>query len=287
MKKKILLFLTPLIVAVVVFFSFELFLSDRFRGPSKGALQVTSNPNSKAYLNGQFIGQTPLCKCEPSSMIDTGEYQIRLVPNDSQFSTFEDKITIARSVLTVVDRTFGKGATSEGSIITLSQLDKKKGSELLVISFPDGADIFVDNNQSKKTPTLLTDLTPSDHEIKLSKTGYKEKVVRIRTIDGYKLTTTVFLGIDLNAASKSAEVKTDENQQASSSAKNALPKVLILSTPIGYLRVRQGASIATSEIGQVTPGESFDLVEEKVNWYKIKLKNGKEGWVSAQYAQKQ
>lgn len=277
--------MTPLIVAVVVFFSFELFLSDRFRGPSKGALQVTSIPNSKVYLNGQFIGQTPLCKCDPQSMIDTGDYQIRLVPSDSQFATFEDKVTIGRSVLTVVDRTFGKGAMSEGSIITLSSLSKKNGSELLVISFPDGADILVDNNSSKKTPALLTDLTPSDHEIKLSKTGYKEKVVRIRTIEGYKLTTTVFLGIDFNVASKSAE--TNQNKEASSSAQDTLQKVIILSTPIGYLRVREGPSIATSEIGQVTPGESFKLVEEKVNWYKITLKNGKEGWVSAQYAQKQ
>jgi hypothetical protein len=67
------------------------------------------------------------------------------------------------------------------------------------------------------------------------------------------------------------------------------PKVMvkILPTPTGWLRVRAGAGLNHEEVAKVNQGESYELLEEASGWSKIKLSDGKEGWVSSQYASKQ
>lgn len=64
------------------------------------------------------------------------------------------------------------------------------------------------------------------------------------------------------------------------------PKVRILPTGVGFLRVRSGASTAFTEITKVDPGDEFPLLEEKGNWYRIMLDDGREGWIISSYAQK-
>lgn len=285
--KKILLVISPLILAALVF-GMYVFFSQRQMG--KGALQVTANPKSQVFLNGKLLGVTPLCKCESSEMLSTGEYTVRLVPQEGQFSPFEQKVQIAKGILTVVDRTFGQGATSEGSIITLESLSDEKSSQLLVVTLPDGVEVVVDSNSSGTTPVLLKDISESDHEVRLKKNGYKEKIVRIRTTTGYKLNILAFLGIDMNFAlsSPSANIaktlgEKDESQKESSSS----AKVVILQTPTGFLRVRKEPSTSSVEIDRVNPGDTFTLLAQEQGWYKITVSLGKEGWISSSYSKKQ
>lgn len=266
-----------LFLFTVIAFGVTVFLYSQNLG--KGALQVTSEPNSKVYLDGKLIGQTPLCKCEAQDMIAEGTYAIKLVPVEGNFPSFEQKIPISPKVLTVVDRTFAENSGASASIISLSKLSNKNDISLTVISFPDKANVFLDGNQLGQSPLSVNSITESDHELKLVKTGYKDKVVKIRTIKGYKLETILFL---------SANPK-DATIPASASATPALSvtKVLILQTPTGFLRVRSQASLAGSQIALVYPGEKYDLLSEQSKWFKIKLTGGIEGWVSSQYAQKQ
>ena len=60
----------------------------------------------------------------------------------------------------------------------------------------------------------------------------------------------------------------------------------ILPTGLGWLRVRGEPSLNGPEIGKVNTGEKFEMVEEKSDWYKIKMSDGQIGWISAQYAKK-
>lgn len=283
--KKVLFFLIPLLLVIIVLSGVSFYLS---RESGKGALQVTSNPKASVYLNGKLIGQAPLCKCEAADMLAVGDYNIRLVTEDNSLPPFEEKIKISPSVLTVVDRTFGRGASGEGSVISLSKLNNPKSSELLIISFPDNAQTFVNNNASKDTPLLLKDLIESDHEIKLTKDGYKEKIIRIRTIPGYKLTVLAYLGVNpvIENITPSPDLKSDKNNSTPSASASTV-KVLILQTPTGFLRVREDASVGSAEVARVIPGDTLKLIEEKGSWFKVKLEDGKEGWISAQYAKKQ
>lgn len=276
--KKILFIIVPILLAIAIFIVIFLVVN---KNTGKGALQVTSAPISKVYLDNKLIGQTPLCKCEVNDMITAGIHTVRLVPLQGNLEAFEEKITIAPSILTVVDRTFGPGASSQGSIISLTPISDKKDAQLLIVSFPNKSQVFLNSNPSGMSPLLLKNLTVSDHEIKLTKAGYKDKTLKIRTVLGYKLEALVFLGVNLTAATASALPT-----PSPSAAPTPSVKVLILSTPTGFLRVRADASIASKQIGLVNPGEKYDFVAEKPGWFEIKLTNGQTGWVSSQYAQK-
>src|SRR4030066_2267566 len=98
--KKILVPILFLVFAFSIFLIISYFLN---RDTGKGALQVTSVPKSKVYLDGKLIGDAPLCKCEYPNMVDVGEHDIRLVPEEAGLDPFEEKITISPSVLTAVD----------------------------------------------------------------------------------------------------------------------------------------------------------------------------------------
>ena len=284
--KKVIVLIAPLVIALIIFVSVTYFLNTSL---GKGALQVTSSPQSKVYLDGKLVGKTPLCigseQCEMQDMIKSGDYAIKLVPPNSKGKPYEAKISINKLTLTVVDRTFGDGASSHGSIITLTSISNKKDAELFVVSFPDKANIILNNNFVGVTPLLLKNLTESDHDLKVAKEGYLDKFIKIRTTLGYKLESLVFLGVDPNVGSPSAEIE-DEVKHATTSAVASSAKIVILNTPTGFLRVREDSSTSSSEIGRVLPGETYEFIEEKDGWYKIQFKEDVVGWVSGQYAKK-
>lgn len=268
----------PLLVAIPVFIGTVVFLNQK---TGKGALQVTSIPDSQVFLDGALIGKTPLCKCETADMLPVGEHTIKLVPQSGNFLPFEEKITIYKSVLTVVDRTFGQGAASAGSIITLTPINDKNSAQFFAISFPDNAQVLMDSSPAGNTSLLLNNITASDHEITFKKEGYADKVIRVRAVKGYKLSAIVYMGISDLVASSSGAV-------ASPSAAPSVPKILILDTPTGFLNVRDSASLGGSVVAKVNPGDSFDLVSEQEGWFEIKLATGsaKTGWINSQYASK-
>ncbi len=282
MKKIFFILIPSLIVGLIVFQVFKLLAGN---ASEKGALQVTSVPESKIYLNGVVIGQTPLCKCEAIDMLKTGEYTIRLVPTNTEYPEFQEKIRITKSILTVVDRHFDKGGASEGSVITLEPADEKEAVEILTQTVPGQAEVFLDGNTTGISPVIVRDVTESDHSIKVTKDGYKDKIVRIKTAAGYRLTAKIYLGIadilitptPLPSASPAA---------SPSAALNKNPQITILQTPTGFLRVRKSNSLGSVEVGRVTPGDTFTLLGETDEWYQIKLTDGTNGWVSSEYASK-
>ncbi len=280
MRKIFFILIPALLLALLFFLIFQYMTKYQTQ---KGALQVTSSPESKVYLNDKYFGQTPLCKCEAADMLKTGEYTIRLVPVDKSLSEFQEKVTISPAVLTVVDRKFGKDSLSEGSVISLSPLSDKKKIELLVVSFPQGSNVRLDNNTIGDTPFLHKDPTESDHVLKVRKNGYKEKTIRIRTPMGYKLTVAVYLSTSTDTTNASGSAAPTPSPTPSKTT----AKVAIFETPTGFLRVHQTSSLDSVEIARVAPGETYELVSEASGWFEIKLSDGKLGWISSQYASKE
>lgn len=54
-------------------------------------------------------------------------------------------------------------------------------------------------------------------------------------------------------------------------------------TPTGYLNVRNAPRPSGALITQILPGEKFIVLETQSSWYKIKLRDGQEGWATGQY----
>lgn len=271
--RKITLFLTPLLILTILFLLIVLIVN---RDLGKGALQVTSIPASQVFLDSKNVGKTPLCLCELPQLLKVGDYNIKLVPLQTGFKAYEQKVTLYKGVLSVVDRTFDKEVSaSSGSIITLTEIDDKNTSGLLVISFPSKAQVLLDSNPQGQTPLLLKEITASDHEIKILKDGYKEKIIKIKTTLGKRLEVTVNLGIkaDINASNSTSSA--------------SLTSVVILDTPTGFLRVRKTDSVSSEQIATVNPGEKLDLISEKDEWFEVRLSDGRVGWISSAYARKE
>lgn len=274
LMRKIILFIAPLLILTILFLLIVLVIN---RDAGKGALQVTSVPESQVFLNGDYVGKTPLCFCELKDLIKVGDYNIKLVPVEAGYKNFEQKITLFKGVLTVVDRTYDKDiSASTGSLITLSPITDENIAELMIVSFPSRAQVILDSNSVGETPYLVN-ITDSDHEIKLLKDGYREKVIRIKGVLGKRLEVTMSLGIKLDAK--------EAQERASVSAKTT-PQVTILDTPTGELNVRAENSISSALISKLSPGDRVDLVGEETGWYQVKLKDGKTGWISSTYATK-
>lgn len=282
--RKVLFVLLCFLIACLIFVLVVILINRRLE---KGALQITSNPKADVYINDKLMGRAPLCLCEGQKMLDVGEYIVRLVPVEGNFEPFQRKINITAKVLTVVDRVFSKTALAQASIISLLPIGDKKDAQISVISFPSNASIYLDSNLSGQAPLVLKNNTESDHEIKITKEGYKDKVIRIKTVLGYRLEVVVYLGIDPDVASSSVIRISSKSATPIVPVIPTKPTVLILETPTGFLRVRDTASLGGSEIAQIKPSEVYDLVEEQTGWYEIKLKNGINGWISSQYAKKQ
>ncbi len=283
--KKIIFVIVPVLLIALLIFLFIQYMNNL--RSQKGALQVTSTPESKVYLNNKYIGTTPLSKIDPADMIQASNYTIRLVPTDINLSEYQEKITISSGILTVVDRRFRKGALSEGYVISLAPISNKNNAELEIISFPSGSRVELDSNEIGKTPLLYKKTTESDHLLKINKNGYKEKTVRIRTPKSYRLTVLAYLGVISGAEDLASPTKIPLSPTLITSPTQSAAKVLILNTPTGFLRVRASYNITAAIITTVSPGDTLSLIGEEGDWFEIKLTDGRTGWISRQYAKKQ
>ncbi len=90
-------------------------------------------------------------------------------------------------------------------------------------------------------------------------------------------------------------VSTPEAQQVSapempavlSTSEVIVPKqIRILTTGVGYLNVREQASLQSRVIARVKPEEAFPFITFQEGWYEILVEDGVSGWVTEQYVEK-
>lgn len=280
MKKKLIGFLSIILILLGFFIFFQVIVN--FLPKGHGALQVTSNVKSKIILNGKNIGETPMCLCAQEERIEAGNYTIQLIPEDNS-TTYTTKIKIGKGVLTAVDRTFLPGSYASASTLYLQSIGGQ-AADLFVSSAPNEALVTLDGTDSGTTPLLLKNLSASEHEIELQRGGYGKKTIRIRTVPGYKLTVEAILG---TLPSANEILPGMVSTPTPTPNVPITPKVIIGSTPTGFLRVRTDASINSMEIGQVHPEDTLPLLDEQSGWYKIQLPDGKTGWISTSFATKE
>lgn len=255
---------------------------DKIR-PSQAGIHIETTPQAIVYINNEEVGVTPY-----DGVREAGEVAIRLVPQSSEkaLAPWSTKLTLTSGIKTAIKRDFGETETnSSGEVLSFEKISGSSAA-LTIVSSPDAAQVSVDGDIKGFTPLPIDTITDGNHTISVSQPGFNTREIQARAIAGYKLTIVALLSQDSNYAASVPEESTESAELETEDKKKI--EVEIQDTPTGFLRVRKDSSSGSEEVAQVKPGEKFTLIEESKNkdWYKIEYIKGKEGWVSAQYAEK-
>lgn len=286
-----LILLTVLVSLFAVFLFFKFFLFNK--QTEIGEIRVVSTPKAAIYIDQIQVGNSPF-----QQKLKVKEYLVKLIPNKaaSQSATWQGKIKIYKNAVTYLGRVLGSSElSSAGEILTVTRMDPKPSrdniGEIAVESDPQGALVFLDLDEKGVAPLILSDVPKGTHELSIYLPGFVRRTAKLNVESGYKTTVLVKLAIDQLAqqdATSSAKLSSLKKETPTDKTKPESKKVQIRikETPTGWLRVRSEPSVNSSESAKVNPGDSFELVEELPNWYKILFNEEQEGWVAAQYSEK-
>lgn len=232
---------------------------------AKAGLKITSTPEAAVLVNGEEVGKTPY---EDSNLL-VGEYLIKLTTDKA---VWQSKVRLTKGTVAVINRDMGESiASSSGEILSLD-----RGTGVFVTSTPEGAGVEIDGRQYGRTPVLAADLKPGEHTFLLSHDGYLKRSIKATLPEDLALNLDVSLAIaemDLGSFTLPKE--------------EAVTKLRVKQTPTGFLRVRDDPSTKGVEVGRASVGDNLTLIEELPGWYKVRMEDGTEGYVSAAYIQKQ
>lgn len=284
-----------LILLTVLVSLFGLFLSGKFLFFSNqtelGEISIISTPQSVVYLDQNQLGNTPL-----QQKIKVGEYLVKLIPNkeSSKSATWQGKVKVYKNAVTFIGRVLGSSdITTAGEISTVTKMESKPSrdniGEIAVETEPQGSLVFLDLDEKGVAPLVLSDVPKGTHELSIYLPGFVRRTLKLNVESGFRTTTIVKLALDQlssKESTKSASIINKASASVETSAEKSAVKVRIKETPTGWLRVRSEPSVNASESAKVSPGESYALIEEQPNWYKILYNEDQEGWVAAQYSEK-
>lgn len=280
MKKKLFL-LTILFFLFVGFVIVRFFILDKQK--EVGRVQIFSSPTASVFIDNVPVGSTPY-----ESEAKIGDHAIKLIPQGeaTETASWKKNILIGKNALTYVNVELGSSDISTaGEIFTIEKMKKKDGGvgEIAIETDPASAIVSLDNDE-KGPAALLENVAGGSHELSIFLPGFFKRTQKINVPVGYRVNAYFKLSID-----KSQKIDSDVKQATDSATKKnetKAAKITIKDTSTGFLRVRSEPTVAASESARVAPGDEFELLEEKDAWYKIEYEQGKQGWVSSEYATK-
>jgi len=229
-------------------------------------------------VNSERVGRTPY-----DVVRDSGEVTVKLIPEsgDSPLAPHEAKVNLVSGVKTTVRWDFGETAIKSAGDIVSFEKETNGVTSVALISTPDSAQVIIDGSIKGFSPTKTT-VTPGDHKILVSATGFTEREIPVVAIENYKLTAIV----------KLAENDKVPEPTPSPTPEPEIKKVKILNTGVGFLRVRDEPSTFGEEVGRVEPGKEYEFseIDKDSGWYKIVYDTSskdlvKSGWVSGEYVE--
>lgn len=278
MRKVILLILVFLsVVAILLRFASKP-LSDALGLRPRAGIRVEANLKSKVFIC-QKVTSNP-CDIENSEVgvtpyqdesLTEGEYLVR-VKSEEGNKTWQGYINLNAGTLSVINRELGDTpALSSGEVMTLG-----KGTGVTIISTPSNAEVTVDGKVRGRTPLSLPDVSGGEHQLLISKDDFLKRSIRVNLEQNFALT----LGVDLAIA------EADLTKVTTPAEPPKTTEIVILKTPTNFLRVRNAPSVSAKEIGRVNTGDTLVLLEELPSWDRVRMPDGKEGYVSSAYTQK-
>jgi hypothetical protein len=299
MKRKIVFVLVLIALVAAVALIVKLLTN---QGPKQGELRVDSNPGSTILLDNKNLGRAPF-----RDKVSSGRYTIKLVPDSTttQLASWEGNIVVGPNLLTYVNADLTESELSTAVDILWLEKISSKQSELSVMTSPDGANVLVDDVTRGVTPISISDITPGDHTVTVTSVGFLTRTLKIRTTPGYKLISSMKLGLSsggqIPEASPSATPSpsgkvtpalpagrpTPKTATSSAQPNPAKPYLVVKDTPTGFLRVRMEPGTNSTESARINPGDKFTILDTQIvsgtNWYQIRYDITNTGWVSGTY----
>lgn len=310
-------FLSIIILSAAIFLYFNPPQAINFAG-----LQVEyqgSDQYASVFLDNQYLEKAPLSEIN----IRSGDYILKIVPDDQNLAEFSTPITLSKGMLTVVSYYPGPSTKESSSIIyELEPIANSKNVGVVSFeTYPENALLSFAEGATQYTPVTLENLSPQEYTYNVSLPSYKMQENTLQVLAGYKISATIKLAklssSDINKGQ--SNIDPDVNLAASESATNAQDatkdeswgvadtnlisgkKVKIKSTNFfidnqEVLRVRAAANKNAKELGFAKTGFYYPYVEDQENnldstqssqlidWLKITFE-GQEAWVSAEFAE--
>ena len=154
--------------------------------PSTGQLSVsTPQQNATVFLDGKELGKTPFY----SKVLKVGDHNLTI---ESDGVSWKTKTTLTEGTFNTLD-------------LNLSRIDRFTSGEnlffrtgqksLTVLSKPEGAKVFLNNQEKGSTPLKLT---PDNGVVTLTlkKEGYLSREITPNLVENYRLTANIFLAVD-------------------------------------------------------------------------------------------
>lgn len=249
-----------------------------FSSSSRGTeLVVISTPEAEVFLDDESIGNSPL-----SRSIQAGVHSLE-IKKDGYFSRTlkidaREGYRLNASINLSLDPLSDGGSRMNAGGSKIKVMDLSTAESLLLADYElwvQGAAFWAERDDTKNYDYFLTaegKIYDADgSQVSLSSFSKQSKEI-----------TLGYLGESGQSLSKTASATLSKMRAA---VTPSTPKVKILTTGVGFLRVRSGPGTNYSEIGKAYPGEKYNYLGKQGSWFKIKFGN-KEGWVSSQYAEK-
>ncbi|MDD1680025.1 MAG: PEGA domain-containing protein [Methanoregula sp.] len=148
-----------------------------------GSIEVASTPAGSAlYLDGNYVGQTPLNGYFDLTSVRQGTHTILLRHKD--FQDYTKAVYVQGGQVVTLNAQLSPDAPSPIPDTT---------GQIIVASTPSGAELFLDNNFRGVTPVTLSDIPAGSHVVMARQAGYADASQTVTVTGGQS--TPVALGL--------------------------------------------------------------------------------------------
>ena len=210
------LFLSIVIVSAAVFLHFNppdtialAGLQIEYLGPDRYA---------SVFLDDQYLEKAPLANRD----IRSGDYILKIVPDDQTLAEFSTPITLTTGTLTVVS--YKPGPTTKESAATIYEIEKvadlKDFGQVSFESYPEHALLSFNGETTQYTPIVLENLVPQEYQYRVSLPSYETQEHTLQVLAGYTIKVSIKLAKLAENPLDQAQVETspEENRIASAAA---------------------------------------------------------------------
>jgi hypothetical protein len=130
--------------------------------PNMGSIEVGSTPGgSSVYLDGNYMGQTPVNSFTDLTSIPDGSHTILIQHTDYQ--DYTQTVYVQGGGVVTVNAQLSPNAPSPIPDTT---------GQIIIVSTPAGAELFLDNTFRGVTPVTLSDIPQGSHVVTVKQAGY-------------------------------------------------------------------------------------------------------------------